>query len=347
MPWTGSTFIRDNSAFTGPLVWTDDRDAGTKITSAHHDYHDQDLAAGISACINKNGANTPSANISWGNHKITNLGAGTLAADAARYGQTITAASVDPTSKVLTLARDAGDVTVDLTPITVAGDTSDFARKSLANDFTDTNTFAEQTIFFDSFYLSDDTSGYRYIFRQGVSNAPTLTEGMEIYGLDSANGVSLGWGFDGSMDPQVYIGSDRLLKEGDIETGLTAADNNVTITGTGWYFSTPLQIKQPTTVVSAIAGQSWSDQATSGSVRQFVGNVAGSTFVFQGADSGTSAGGNFLVNGHACWNSGTLKISGATPTGGFDGELWIVPTGADRGLWYKSSGSWSKLIPFT
>lgn len=89
MPWSGGVFTRTNGVFSGATVWASDKAAGTKITAAHHDTHDQDEADGINACLNKNGQNSPTANISWGGFKITNLAAGASNGDAVRYEQVI------------------------------------------------------------------------------------------------------------------------------------------------------------------------------------------------------------------------------------------------------------------
>lgn len=83
--------------------------------AARHDTHDKDLADGINDCIHKGGQNSPTADISWGGYKITGLAAGASSTDAATVGQTITGASWDTASDVLTLTRAAGDVTADLT----------------------------------------------------------------------------------------------------------------------------------------------------------------------------------------------------------------------------------------
>jgi hypothetical protein len=62
MAWNGSgAFSRTNGTHTGSTVWTQDKDAGTKIVSNRHDTHDQDLADGINACIAKNGENAMTA----------------------------------------------------------------------------------------------------------------------------------------------------------------------------------------------------------------------------------------------------------------------------------------------
>ena len=89
MPWSGPTFTRTNGTYSGASVWASDLAANIKIVASRHDTHDQDLATGINACLNKNGLNSPTANINWGGFKITNLAAGAAASDALRYDQAI------------------------------------------------------------------------------------------------------------------------------------------------------------------------------------------------------------------------------------------------------------------
>jgi hypothetical protein len=60
MPFNGSgTFAREG----GTTAWVDDRNAAIKIRADLHDTHDQDIAAGLTACICKNGESTTSARI--------------------------------------------------------------------------------------------------------------------------------------------------------------------------------------------------------------------------------------------------------------------------------------------
>lgn len=84
--------------------------------ASRHDTHDLDLASGINACLHKGGQNSATANISMGGFKFTDLANGSVATDAASYGQTITGASYNTSTKLLTLTRAAGDVEVTLTP---------------------------------------------------------------------------------------------------------------------------------------------------------------------------------------------------------------------------------------
>lgn len=122
MPWTGSTFIRDNSVTTGPAVWNTQATTTEFVDAPTHDYHDQDIAGGITACINKNGANSPTTNISWGGFKITNYGTASANTDVAAWGQTVGGASLDPGTFVLTITDKTAVTmtTVDLGPLAQA-----------------------------------------------------------------------------------------------------------------------------------------------------------------------------------------------------------------------------------
>ena len=87
MPWSGGSFSRTDGTRTGTTVWAQAKAAAVKIIATDHDTHDQDISDGINACLNKNGQNSPSANISWNSKKITNLASGTASGDALHYGQ--------------------------------------------------------------------------------------------------------------------------------------------------------------------------------------------------------------------------------------------------------------------
>lgn len=63
--WSGGIFTRGNGTYEGADVWADDKAASVKIVASRHDTHDQVLADGINACLTKDGANTPSTNMSW------------------------------------------------------------------------------------------------------------------------------------------------------------------------------------------------------------------------------------------------------------------------------------------
>ena len=80
MSYNGSGTFNINTA--GQPVVT-----GTTITSTAFNLLTADLASGLTTALTKDGQTTPTANIPMGSFKITGLGAGSAATDAAQYGQ--------------------------------------------------------------------------------------------------------------------------------------------------------------------------------------------------------------------------------------------------------------------
>jgi hypothetical protein len=80
MSYNGSGTFNINTA--GQPVVT-----GTTITSTAFNLLTADLATGLTTALTKDGQTTPTANIPMGTFKITGLGAGSAATDAAQYGQ--------------------------------------------------------------------------------------------------------------------------------------------------------------------------------------------------------------------------------------------------------------------
>lgn len=345
MPWTGSVFIRDNGAFTGPLVWTDDRDAGTKITSDHHDTHDQDLANGITACINKNGTNSPTANINWGGFKVINLGDGSADDDAAAFGQTITAAALDPLTNILTLSRASGDVTVDLSALAVGGSTAPFARLAADQTFTGANIFTEQIEVGSRITMDSTSSGQSWRLDTPTSSLWTLaSNGGCVFNFFSGASYGVAGG-------ALTIGGFRVWDESTLPpstlTGLVTASSNQTITG-AWTFTSTSNKLVPFLWTSAVGGGDWAAGPTNASQLVFTDPIGLSPLIYQ-LDAAPKAGAYLQIgpNAKRAWDQGSLQ-SGLTaaPTGGEDGNLAVVQSGADKGFWTRISGSWVKLIAF-
>ena len=80
MSYNGSGTFNINSAGQ-PVV------SGTVISSTAFNALTADLGTGLSTALTKDGQTTPTANIPMGTYKITGLGAGTAATDAARVSQ--------------------------------------------------------------------------------------------------------------------------------------------------------------------------------------------------------------------------------------------------------------------
>jgi hypothetical protein len=87
MPWSGGAFTRTNGVHTGSTLWVQDRDAGTKILATRHDTHDQDLADGINATLEKSGSNAATGNLDIGSNRLTLVADGTAKTDAATVNQ--------------------------------------------------------------------------------------------------------------------------------------------------------------------------------------------------------------------------------------------------------------------
>lgn len=66
---------------------------GTVISTTAFNALTADLATGLSTCLTKDGQTTPTANIPMGNNKLTGLGSGTAATDAATLAQVQSTAS--------------------------------------------------------------------------------------------------------------------------------------------------------------------------------------------------------------------------------------------------------------
>lgn len=80
MPFDGS------GNFNRVMDWTNDAAALIKIRADRHDQNDDDIAAGLSNTITKDGQTQPTANIPMNGKKLINLGAPTNPTDAATKG---------------------------------------------------------------------------------------------------------------------------------------------------------------------------------------------------------------------------------------------------------------------
>lgn len=80
MSWSSGIFSRLHN-------WVNDANASIGVVASRHDEEDDNLATGINNTLHKGGQNTPTADISWGGYKLTNLGTATTAAGAARLDQ--------------------------------------------------------------------------------------------------------------------------------------------------------------------------------------------------------------------------------------------------------------------
>src|SRR6187431_2696457 len=123
MPWTSSEYVRTDGVYTGDDVWFANWSNTVKMVYSRHDTHDQDIADGITACINKNGANTPAANLPWGGYKITGYGLASANTDVPNWGQTLGTVTLDGGTFIATFTDRNGVAmtTCDLSPLAGGG----------------------------------------------------------------------------------------------------------------------------------------------------------------------------------------------------------------------------------
>jgi hypothetical protein len=91
MPWKiDGTFQRvtNNTAEDSPdRLWQQDLEASIKVIASRHDFHDHDMATGITRTLNIDGLNQMYANLNMGGYTITNLAPAAGLSDVPVYGQ--------------------------------------------------------------------------------------------------------------------------------------------------------------------------------------------------------------------------------------------------------------------
>ena len=133
MPFNGS------GTFNLVYDWPNDAANGIKILAQRMQDQEQDMATnGFGNCITRDGQGVPTADISWGTHKITNLANGSATTDAAAYGQiTSSLGSLQGFIGGLQLSAAGGSGIVGIAAGT-ASDSTSAALLTLASAFTKT-----------------------------------------------------------------------------------------------------------------------------------------------------------------------------------------------------------------
>lgn len=87
MGWESGVYVRKTPTYSGSNCWVDEDAGGFNIEADRSDFHDQDMANGISATLNRHGENGMEASLSMGGYKITGLGDGVNPTDAVTFQQ--------------------------------------------------------------------------------------------------------------------------------------------------------------------------------------------------------------------------------------------------------------------
>lgn len=84
MGWSGGSYTKGNNSTGG---WVGDASLGIGIEAGRHDTQDNDFAAGINQCLNKDGSNAATGPLNAGGFKLTNTADGTVTTDATTLRQ--------------------------------------------------------------------------------------------------------------------------------------------------------------------------------------------------------------------------------------------------------------------
>jgi len=188
MPWNGSgSFIRTNGVFSGGTVWDQSATAGRLIFSDDHDIHDEDIATGLENTVTRDGQNVPTADLSMGGFKHTNVGNATARNQYAVTGQVQDNAYNYATS----VGGTADAITITVSPAISA--------------------YAEGQFFF--FKPSSNNTGATTLSVSGLAATAIKYYGNDLRANDLKSGEAVGVFYDG--------GSFQLL---DVEVITTQGD---------------------------------------------------------------------------------------------------------------------------
>ena len=266
---------------------------GTTITSTAFNLLTADLASGLTTALTKDGQTTPTANIPMGTFKITGLGAGSAATDAAQYGQLQNGAT--------TIATVSGTDTLtgSLTPAITAYATGNLFSFVAAN----TNTGATT--------INLNSLGAKSITKSGTTAlvAGDLVSG-QVYLIE----------YDGT---RFQLINPSILQVANGGTGLTTLTANNVILGNGT--STPLFVAPGTSGnVLTSTGSTWASTAPASS-----GTVTAVSVASTNGFTGTSSGGATPALTLQTSISGVLKGNGTAISAATAGTDYVTPTGTE------------------
>ena len=106
MAWAAGTYTKANNATGG---WAGDAALSIGIEAGRHDTQDNDFAAGINQCLNKDGSNSCTGNLNLGGNLPVNIGAGTAAAPAICAGNDIDTGIFSPAANQIGIATNGAE----------------------------------------------------------------------------------------------------------------------------------------------------------------------------------------------------------------------------------------------
>jgi hypothetical protein len=172
MPWAGGSYTKGNSGTGG---WSGDASLGIGIEAGRHDTQDNDFAAGINSCLNKDGSNSCTGNLNFGGFRPSNIAAGTAAAPAICAGNDVNTGVFSPTADTWAVATNG----VERARISSTG------RVGVNTISPRTTLHVVGTSAATGSYAANP--GTLQIDEKGITNL-TTTGGIEFQGSDSSSG---------------------------------------------------------------------------------------------------------------------------------------------------------------
>lgn len=230
---------------------------GTVISSTAFNALTADLATGLTTALTKDGQTTPTANIPMGTFKITGLGAGTVATDAAQYGQ------LQANATTIATVTGTDTLTGSLTPALTAYATGNLFSFVAAN----TNTGAAT--------ININSLGAKNITKSGTTAlvAGDIVSG-QVYLIE----------YDGTRF--------QLINPTNVGVSLSTANTftaTQTFNGSSSTFATTLlDANETVNVVSAAPSSTTNFYIQSGGVQYYTSNAANNWTLNISFSSGTS-----------------------------------------------------------
>lgn len=178
MGWSGGVFTRAGAVHTGANLWADSAaDGNAVISSSEHDTHDEVLAAGINACVAKDGSNAMTGSLNMGSQKIVSMAVGTATGNGGRWDEDVSGITLDGTNLVVAFNGAAADLTLDLAGIGSAGE------MTLSGDQTVTGkkTFTTATTPITDLRVLDTTYHKLVVLTAGGAVAVDTTASSRFY----------------------------------------------------------------------------------------------------------------------------------------------------------------------
>jgi hypothetical protein len=153
--------------------WVTDRNNGTKILASKQDEQWADVAAALTLCMLKDGQQTPTANLTLGGFKITNLGDASSATDAVNV-QYLTG-----TAREYTAVQTYSLTTAGTAPVALKSSEAGASAGPLLELYRDSATPAASDLIGQVAFYSEDSAGNKELSATITGKILDATSGSE------------------------------------------------------------------------------------------------------------------------------------------------------------------------